>query len=1837
MRRFLFLAFALIVLNTVGLLYIAHRNAPIAGREVMANLRVVAFAPSGLADDADRLTVLFDEPVVTPDQVGTRPSATPFEIKPTTPGRWEWTGVKELTYLLDEPLAPGQDYHVAPASNHVSALGRNLVGETEFDFATRRLMVEDCTLLSQDDTHATFKLAFNQPVAPGELLDHLQVLATAGGSPLDIRSLVDEPDAELVLRVSRARGAGVGRDESLHLLIKPGLAGDGGVRGLTSAWEQRIALDPVFAFARLRVPTPGLSEATSLRVQFSRALDRGQGAADVVVTPAVEQLRTGYSGSDLYITGVFEPGRRYTVEVGGGLRAANGDALGEAVKLTADIPDRRASLSLPVSRGYLMPGGNLLLDLKAVNVSGVEVTTWRVHDNNLVSHLRGDRVDASSRAAGGRFVPVELERNTVGSFALDLREVLADGGEVPPGIYRVQAHNAESRWVRDTAVVAVTDLALTAKRERDGYLVWVTSLGSSQPVAGVTVAGVSYNNQTLASAKTDADGLARLAIPPGHPDGEAWVITAQLGSDRSFLMPERRPVMIDTVDQAGRPYAEHYEALLYTERGAYRPGDIVHLTGIVRTTHGQIPPDMPLTLRVTRPDGRVIAELPVELSHRQQGMFHADWPSDLESQLGAYRFEVGTPGGKAIGRVDALVESFEPVRIAMQAGVGSPYVARDEPMGVQVSARYLFGQPAAGLAVTASPRFVRRSFRSQLHPEMRFDDANAGDVVTGRAIAGALDGDGEAALVISGDRLGPHRRGWWEARVGVTVTEEGGRSVSRSVSAVVDTAGRYIGLRGPGAGAGGYASIHSPQTYRWVCVTGEDVLAPPGASVFVLSRVVRDVLLEEVNGEMVWRTTQTLEEVARWTFDGQAEGELALTFDRPGLYELRAIDPQANSTTQLRIYAADSAAQYEALAADRPERIELALDRSAYAPGDAAVLQLRSAFKSGGTALVTIETDRVIHQQVVTMTQGAASVTLPVDASIRGGAFVSVSMVRAVDPGDPDWLPHRAVGLVRLMTTHETQRIEASFDAVEHALPGETVTVTLQTNALREPGAFQAVEPAAGIPDLSALDGTEVVEVFRPAAVAHLWAVDEGILLTTGHATPDAHGFFFALRRGSVRTTDLFADLLPDHERGAGIARIGGDGGDLEAMRRSPVSRPRHDPAVVWRVSVPVEPDGTVRAAMTMPELNGEMRLMAVIVDGDRYGSAERALTLSSPVMVEASWPRFAAPGDRFEVPVKVFNNTDEAVSAHLRVEVDGPLEVDPASLAQPVLVEPGSAATRWLSVTAGHPGPVELRVIAETPGAGGGEAQVSLQRTTLSVRAAGALQTRSQVVRVAPGETLELAPLAGMVAGTAHLQLRIGGGPSVDLMPAADQLLTYPYGCAEQTVGGLVALLSLPELIDDRATADGGVAPTRRAEHVRAVIEAGLHRLWGMQTRSGGIAYWPGHLEPSVWVSAYVGAFVLDAESAGYAVDGRFREPLMDYLEDQLNRRRGSSELDDNTRALICRVLTRAGRPQHGWAGALETGVDRLDIAGRAHLAACLLELGRRDRALALLDADLLSRRINPTTEGRLTSQAQQESVLLAVLLELDPEHAWVPLLAERLEAHRAQGHWGTTLNNAAAIQALVQYQRKLGPPAPFTGSVQLGDGPPIAFDHTRPTTLDVHRASGGLRVETDGPGSAAMALVVEGLVEPDAIVEADHNLVVRRRWLDREGNAVDPLGLAVGDLVYVELTVRTAEGAAQRHVNNIAIVDALPGGMEVENPRLATSAQGEGFVASATLYRRTQFLDDRVLLFVSAGPGETTYRYALRVVTPGSFALPPVQASCMYDASVSSVHGAGRVEVGR
>jgi hypothetical protein len=307
----------------------------------------------------------------------------------------------------------------------------------------------------------------------------------------------------------------------------------------------------------------------------------------------------------------------------------------------------------------------------------------------------------------------------------------------------------------------------------------------------------------------------------------------------------------------------------------------------------------------------------------------------------------------------------------------------------------------------------------------------------------------------------------------------------------------------------------------------------------------------------------------------------------------------------------------------------------------------------------------------------------------------------------------------------------------------------------------------------------------------------------------------------------------------------------------------------------------------------------------------------------------------------------------------------------------------------------------------------------------------------------------------------------------------------------------------------------------------------------------------------------------------------------------------------------------------------DKLDVAALAHLAGAFHAAGNKEKALSLLPDRPPQGAVATTTVGRLTSQIQQEAVWLSTLLEIAPNHPMIAPLAANLDKARSNGQWGSTLNNAAAIAALARYQAMTSDETPqFSGTMQVGNGEAVRFTHEAPASLEVRSVAEPVQISSDGQGTVYVIATSRGLIREDQIKPYDRRLHIERRWVDREGNPVDANSLAVGDLVRVEITV----GANGDAVHNIAVVDALPGGLEVENPRLATSAETDEPEEEPD---HVEFLDDRVVLFCTADSTPRTYRYALRAITAGEFSLPPIQGSCMYDDSVACLGKAGRVTI--
>ncbi|MCX5746333.1 MAG: hypothetical protein NT062_27975, partial [Proteobacteria bacterium] len=172
--------------------------------------------------------------------------------------------------------------------------------------------------------------------------------------------------------------------------------------------------------------------------------------------------------------------------------------------------------------------------------------------------------------------------------------------------------------------------------------------------------------------------------------------------------------------------------------------------------------------------------------------------------------------------------------------------------------------------------------------------------------------------------------------------------------------------------------------------------------------------------------------------------------------------------------------------------------------------------------------------------------------------------------------------------------------------------------------------------------------------------------------------------------------------------------------------------------------------------------------------------------------------------------------------------------------------------------------------------------------------------------------------------------------------------------------------------------------------------------------------------------------------------------------------------------------------------------------------------------------------------------------------------------------------------------------------------------------------RASEYAKLSLEIPASAAgmwLGISSEGIRPGGAYQGGGNGMTVRRTFYGGAGgNELVDVGsgaLKLGDLLYVELDVANTSGDV---IQNVALVDRLPAGLEIENPRLGRSMKADWFEpgqlwASDFLNMR----DDRLEVFGTLQPSESKkVIYTVRVVTAGKFTIPPVEVEAMYDPTL-------------
>ena len=1162
-------------------------------------LKVLRHHPKGKIGKHNAVTVTFNQPMIplaSLQDLRTLPK--PLLLKPKVKGRYRWLGTRTLAYEVTERLPFSTPYTARVPAGIVAESGKKLEKEVRWKFETPRLDIERVYPSGRHVVPSTpFALRFNQRIDAEKVFAALRLTTSKGAVKLQriprerwkkigsvgATALKWEKGRVLVVKPRRTLKKGT----RYYLRVKKGVAAGEGplpTRKELRKWFQTygpLKVKRLRCGHRNRVCRP----STNKWLQFTNSIQGDQETVkrQIRLRPRVKDLEVRCGGSRCYLRGTFEPQTRYRVTVRPDLQDVYDQRLGKRWTGSFFVGDAYPVLQLPVRGAHAVTEhkGNRTLRVTSINVKRVTARFVRLKPNQVPQVLqllrrrgyRRYREGTMTKDVPGTPVVKKLTLNRRANRWRTAGLSLATG--LPgkkPGLVFVELHAPDLKKISRYAnpyrrlLVQVTDLGITARYDTDRVLALVTGLQSGAPIPDAPVRLVTDGGKTLWRGKTDANGLAEAPGARALKRKGPLTIVAQKGDDAAAAR-------IRNWGQAGHtsgysrhgrmPAKQRLRGYLHTERNPYRPGETVHLRGVLRveevTPRGGIEPLTGSNVRVRwslRDARRKLVKKQQVVKVDADGSFSITYQIPPEAALGYYRFRgqvLGSPVGTATLYHQFRVLEYRTPEYKVKVETrGEPYFFGDALQGT-VKGAYFYGTAMADAPVKWTLRRAVGAYRPPGSSGFRFGElrdwawrwrlrrgrrggrygtyhtsGHTRSQIVGRG-QGKLDSDGLLRLQT---KLPFWKKGHGPGTVGAftleaQVFDKNRQSIAGRKTVTVHPAAVYVGLRMKKAlvKAGQDSEVQ-------VVVTDLAGKRRAGHRVRVVAtRQVYRRKAEKKEGQWRYRYTLTEQKVGGCTVTTAAKVQgCQIRLPRAGYYRLRAEaqDKTGRRTrTVLGVYAVGK--KWQPWKQDNKNRLELVLDRKAYEPGDTAKVLIKSPFRRA-VGLLTVERNGIKSHRVI-RTRGAMHVErVRLETTDPPNVRVSVALVRGRVR-----VPGAAAGtdLGRPRYAHGTRQVPVSVDAKR-----------LRVAVAAEPG---TARPGATTQVRVTVKDAQGRPVKARLAVM---AVDEGVLSLLGFSVPDPVSVMHAHKSGRAVLRTLRHDLIKQ-EKNLKKVRSQGQRKERSAQRRA--------------------------------------------------------------------------------------------------------------------------------------------------------------------------------------------------------------------------------------------------------------------------------------------------------------------------------------------------------------------------------------------------------------------------------------------------------------------------------------------------------------------------------------------------------------------------------------------------------------------------------------------------------------------------------------------------------------
>ncbi len=1368
------------------------------------------------------------------------------------------------------------------------------------------------------------------------------------------------------------------------------------------------------------------------------------------------------------------------------------------------------------------------------------------------------------------------------------------------GVYVLEATDQKRQAY---TVISATDLVLITKASAGRVLLRAVDRVSGSGAAGVELRVFDFVKRArLAETKTGAEGL--FDTPVKDVGDEGVLVMARRGKDFA----------VATVNgyQLSAEEGRNLTGYVYTDRPVYRPGHKVQFKSILRVQRAAeygLPEASSAEVSVEDSQGKTLLKKSLRLTRFGTLKGEVELPADAD--LGYYSINVAlegnSPGSGAYGGFH--VEEYRKPDYEVKVTPDAKRVMQSGSFQAVIDARYYYGEPVAGAKVS----YVVHRYRywpPWWEPEDGFgDDDEMEGGYGGEQLSeeeGKLDADGKLTVTVPVKR-GEHD---YRYRVEARVTDSGGRAISG--------AGSVVAVRGP------VQLTVRPE--KWVYAPGDAVKMQVETKDYDGNAVANVAFRVELGERRSGREKGFTVKLTREGRTG-ADGKGTVEFPAPegGGYEVQAA--MANAGGEIREQSWLYVSGAWASSGGEEEKIQLVPDKSSYKPGEKAKVLLVAGTEECD-AWVSLEGKGLYWTRIVKVKGGTATVEVPIESSHAPNVFLEAVFVK----GDK---LYRGSKKLKVPPVEKQIQVELTSSKPEFK-PGEPALMNVVAKDFK--GQPLEAEFSVGV-------------------------VDEAIYAIKREAQPDIVNVFYGRTWNRVGTdTSLTYYFYGEAgKRRMELAKVESSLGRAQLKKELPAGpkvRKYFPDTAYWVADLKTDKQGKAQVEMTFPDSLTTWRTTARgVTEQTQVGGAVLKNIVRKDVLVTIAAPRFFTEGDEVTLPVLVRNYTNKEQAAKVSLEAQG-LQITAGSNGE-VRVAPGGEGRIDYRVKAGTAPKAVLTAKAL------GQSDSDALEITVPVEPYGLKITRADQKR------LDADPVAHYFgftfpadAAPKWRQVSVRLTPSVAgaVFGALEYLVTYPYGCTEQTMSSF-----LPNVIVAQALKELKLPSNVKEADLERKVRAGLERLGDYQHEDGGWGWWRDDASDA-FMTAYVTLGLEQAQAAGYRVEHWRIEQAREWL---IKRLTAEQKLAPDTRAYMVYALALGEKPggkvvegawaerekmtPFGWA-VLGLALDRMKDQRAGEAAAQLVSQVKQSGD----DVYWASNR-DPMLDFESDNSLEATAFAVRLLAKRKPESELIDRASEWLVNHRDQGYyWSSTKRTAFVVYGLTEVLKRSGELSPDYTVRVLAAGKEVfsqrfrAADALQPkpvvVVVPVDGRAGQISVEKKGAGrlyaSANWEYRSTGETGGTRAFPESNPLRLERKYFKltpvSAGGKVtyqlDPVNgpLKPGDVVAVYLRVEGAAGVAGGVGERYLLVeDPLPAGAEVVPNDEMYELRGKP-VWWRSWYTRREARDSRITWFPWSVPkGGLDLVHLVRFTNAGSFRVAPARVEPMYSPGVMSWSEAAALEV--